>query len=97
MKILEKIIGKNGFKYEQVKRDENRAIYAQYTKDGLRLVGYEVFRITVNPSDKFRQSDGERFPSDSDFGNIAWSIANFGDLAGCWLRAEDRYNTNAPA
>lgn len=54
IKLLPKILKKNGFIYEQIERRNPYAIYAQkYTLDA-EPIAYEVFQIQVRGSKEFR-------------------------------------------
>ena len=76
-------VRKNGFDYVLLTRTRNVAIYEQKIVDdnGISYPSrYEVFIIKVQ---REREFDGrlfprkEKFPSNEDFGKLAWSITNY--------------------
>lgn len=73
---LPKALNKNGLLYEQVKRTPCAAMYALRSVDGCQVVGYEVFRIKVDPAQHAFGKDypeKEHFPGNEEFGSSAWS------------------------
>ena len=78
MKQLNKEITKNGFTYKLNKRNSYKAIYEQY--NGEDLISYEVFFIKVLKPSIFFGTElelREKFPSNEDFGKIAWSTRDY--------------------
>jgi hypothetical protein len=74
---LKPYYSKNGYDYALVKRTHGVAMFHQ--TDGTRHVAYEVGRIKVQKEDATMPGGqvvkaGERFWSNEDFGNTAWSI-----------------------
>ena len=79
MKKLEKNLRKNGYDYELIQRTDKVALYAQTIHGD--VIGYEVFFIkeqkesnVVIDNVKVHFEHKEAFPSNEDFGNIAWSF-----------------------
>lgn len=75
MRKLATRIEKKGFVYELIQRNEFKAIYGQYTKDGDHI-GTEVFYIGhAKETEAFGKifPDREVYPGDNDFGVTAWS------------------------
>lgn len=71
---LNREIKKNGFVYELIKREEQKAMYKQ-TKDG-KTIAYEVFKVKKRKNRPFfNEPEGfyEAFPSNEDFGKTAWT------------------------
>ncbi|MBO7734395.1 MAG: hypothetical protein J6S67_17655 [Methanobrevibacter sp.] len=81
---LEKEIRRKGVDLSQIYRDDKLAIYVARQKhvddDGFSE-WFEVFKITVLDGDRFRDEEFELYPSDSAFGNWAWSCADCGTVA----------------
>jgi len=81
---LEKEIRRKGVNLSQIYRDDKLAIYAAKQKhlddDGFSE-WFEVFKITVLDGDRFRDEEFELYPSDSAFGNWAFSCADAGCVA----------------
>lgn len=76
----------HSFNYTQVCRGGKSCIYQQMV--GRETVGYEVFKILKEPETTLFGKvipEHERFPSDGDFGNSAWSYFTLED-------AMQRYN-----
>lgn len=76
MKELPTRIEKKGFVYEQIKRNDFKAIYSQSNKMG-NLIGHEVFYIgKAKESEAFGVMFPARevYPCDNDFGVTAWSL-----------------------
>lgn len=75
MRILEKSFDRKGFRYEQVYRKENRAIYTQTIPDVGSLTyevivikshnGYEIAGTQILPS--------EVYPSSNQWGDTGWT------------------------
>lgn len=75
MKRLAEKIKRNGFIYLQVHRTNEVAIYLQYA--GTSKIGFEVFEIVRKKETRFKDvviPAREKFPSNTDFGNSAFSI-----------------------
>ena len=69
---------------EEAKRDEAKAMYK--ADDGV----IEVFKIKILPESEIygkKYLEREGYPSNEDFGKIAWYYSSMGDLA------EDKYNS----
>lgn len=74
MKKLDKVIRKNGFVYELMKRNKYVAIYKQED------TGYEVFLIRVGKAENIKgreYPEREVFPFNEDFGEFAWSYRKY--------------------
>ena len=89
MKKLPLTFQKYGYRFAQVRRSENKAIYRQCI--GERLVGYEVIKIRIRPKRyntilKRKEPDKEVYPSKEEWGNWGWSCGNL-------EKALSRYNT----
>lgn len=81
---LEKEIRRKGANLTQIYRDNKLAIYVASQKhldDDGYSEWYEVFKITVLDGDRFRDEEFELYPSDSAFGNWAFSCADTGCVA----------------
>lgn len=90
MKTLPEKLRKNGFDYELVQRDANRAIYKQHVSENCHY--WEVFRIRKRKESIFKGKqipEREIFPSDEDFGYTAWTCMTL-------ERAMERYNLLEP-
>lgn len=81
MQILNSTIHKNTFQYELIQRNQNFAIYAQYIED--EIIAYEVFRIKIQKAQVVKlggrtifYAEKEMFPSNEDFGYIAFTCGN---------------------
>lgn len=74
---------KNSFNYKQIARTEKKAIYEQRTDEGV-LIAYEIFKIKQVKewvmADKTIEAH-EKFPSDNDFGVLAWTVGRDFDYA----------------
>ena len=80
MKPLDRTYRKNGFDYALKHRTAMVAMFKQ-TKEG-RTVGYEVGWVKSDKGGSFAGvtiEPGERFWSNEDFGNVAWSFTDYGD------------------
>ena len=89
MQILNSTIHKSIFQYELIQRNQHFAIYAQYLDD--EIIAYEVFRIKTQKAQVFTRGgktiilqEKELFPSNEDFGYIAFTCGNL-------ARAEERF------
>ncbi|HLN22272.1 MAG TPA: hypothetical protein VK213_14350 [Bacteroidales bacterium] len=77
MRRLPEEFVRNGFRYNLVRRAENKAIYSQTFRN--IVVGYEVFKIRImrarfNKVFEVDEPDQERYPCNEDFGrHKAWS------------------------
>lgn len=74
MKQLEKTIKKNGFRYEQLNRNDVYAIYAQFWNN--ELIGHEVFKINKYAEREIagvKIEAHEALAGDNQFGVTAWS------------------------
>jgi hypothetical protein len=76
--LLEKDFEKGQYRYQQIKRDDKRAIYSQTYKPANKIVGYEVFRIRIGNEFTFPGTttvcpSKEQYPSNESFGGCAWS------------------------
>ena len=81
---LEKEIRRKGVDLSQIYRDDKLAIYVARQKhidDDSFSEWFEVFKITVLDGDRFRDEEFELYPSDSAFGNWAWSCADCSTVA----------------
>lgn len=86
MKVLETQFTKKGFRYTQVKREGDIAIYEQYQNSIGKVVGFEVFRIAKNKAYMIAGNiipDQEAVP-----GNEKWGTEGFtcGSLASAEIR-----------
>lgn len=73
---------KNGCYYTQVHRTEKTALYSlSYDPPGpdTKIIGYEVFKIRIDPAGMLPNgapvAEKEHFPSNEEFGKIAWSFS----------------------
>ena len=80
MKKLEKTLHKNGFKYKQIIRNKQFAIYQQIIKGHCGIeYSYEVFKINIMSAgtkigiNKYEE-DTELMPGNENFGKSAWNI-----------------------
>lgn len=80
IKKLPQTKSKNGCYYELVKRTKHVALYSQQyiinNRIHAKIVGYEVFRISVIPSCEYRGQiipTYEQFALNEDFGKTAWA------------------------
>ncbi|WP_235299531.1 hypothetical protein [Portibacter marinus] len=74
---LNNIIKKNGFIYQQIRRSAKAAIYKQVDPKTEDVIAFEVFKISIQRSRTFEGRffpKKEKFPSNEDFGKIAWSV-----------------------
>jgi hypothetical protein len=77
IKKLSPIIKKNGFLYEEIKRNDEKCIYSQ--KDNGLIIAYEVFKHRLSKphpkaiEDLKNYDKVEIFPSDEEFGSRAWT------------------------
>ncbi len=74
MKSLDPKQRKNGFDYNLVIREGNVAIYRQVYSENLDY--FEIFKVKIRPATIFKGKHfpkREVFPSDSFFGETAWS------------------------
>ena len=89
MKELNENIKKNGYNYSKVKIEHGKkhkvAMYKQQSQDG-EFVAYEIFIVkttkekeTVLNGVHVKYEASEHFPSDEEFGKIAWSCRTFDD------------------
>lgn len=81
---LEKEIRRKGVNLTQIYRDNKLAIYIARQKhidDDDVSEWFEVFKITIEKPNAFYDDDWERYPSDSAFGNWAFSCADAGAVA----------------
>ena len=77
MKILQQKIKKNGFVYFLIHRTKNVAIYVRY--DNNIMAGFEVFEIVRKKENRFKDvviPEREKFPSNNDFGEKAFSVTS---------------------
>ena len=76
IRSLKKTILKSGYRYVQIQRNENVAVYAQH--EGDKIIAFEVFQIKLKKSGSrfLRQFYYEKFPSDEDIGRTGKSFAN---------------------
>lgn len=75
---------KNRCYYVLVKRTKQTAMYAQHYCTCSRIIGYEVFRVVTLPKKvlssemtgtvELEIESREKFPSNEDFGKIAWTF-----------------------
>lgn len=69
---------KNGCVYRQVQRSDRTAMYSLSHTDGGRTIGYEVFKIKNTPAGTdhrgIKHEACEHFPSNEEFGSIAWAF-----------------------
>ena len=88
-KISEKFI-KKGFKYTQIKRKGNKAIYLQERDaDDSIIKNYEVVIIKSHNGYEIGGSiipPGEVYPSSNQWGALGWTLSNLAD-------AEKRFST----
>lgn len=77
MKILPETLKKNNCFYRQVCRSGRTAMYSlSYSENG-QIVEFDVFKIRIDPAIVLHGNDvpeREHFPSNEDFGSIAWSF-----------------------
>lgn len=76
---LPKTLSKNGLFYQQLNRTDKAAMYAVRTTHTGNIVGYETFIIKIDKAaTKFGRQypNREHFPSNEEFGIIAWSWIN---------------------
>lgn len=102
MEKLQKEFVLRGFKYEQIKRSENTAIYGQYFIEddgGLSFLSYEVFHIRKQ-KESFNEVTGIHFkakelmPSDEGFGHYAYACKNMKQAEIRFQELEDRFAKN---
>lgn len=75
MRKLETEFNKSIFTYRQLNRTDKVAIYEQTFEDN--VISYEVFKIRVGKEQEVFGTtipNREKFCSDEDFGQTAWSI-----------------------
>lgn len=77
MKPLPETRKKSNCYYRQVKRSARTAMYSlSYSENG-KIVGFDVFKIIIKPAGIVlgkQIPEREHFPSDEEFGSIAWSF-----------------------
>ena len=103
MEPLQKEFYYRGFKYEQVKRTDNTAIYAQYFVEddgGLSLLTYEVFHIRKQ-KESYNEKTGIHFkakelpPSDESFGYYAFACKNLKHAELRFKELEERFTNSS--
>jgi len=70
----------NGLCQKLIKRSNNIAMYSVHLEENSPITGYEVFRIKFGKAESIRGKDypeREVYPSNEDFGRIAWSWNSF--------------------
>ncbi len=83
MNILPLELKKNGYFYKQIARTDKKAIYEQRTEQGT-LISYEIFKIKVYADFILGGRivpAHEKFPSDNDFGVLAYTVGRNLDYA----------------
>jgi hypothetical protein len=83
-----------GRKLKQLQRSDTVAIYELIGYQGLRY-GFEVIRIKAKKKEIVfgtEQPEREAYPSDSDFGRLAWSFGR-----SHWKEAFERYDAMVAA
>jgi hypothetical protein len=78
MRALKSVISHDGRTLTQLERSATVAIYELIGSQGTTY-GYEVIRIKVKPEQAVfgkLQPEREVYPSDSDFGRLAWSYGS---------------------
>src|ERR1700733_9926179 len=89
MKPLSTHLSHGGRKLKQVQRSATVAIYELFSSQGLSY-GFEVIRIKIKKEQLVFgtvQPEREAYPSDSDFGRLAWSFGR-----NHWRLAFGRYD-----
>lgn len=72
MRLLEKIYFKNGYRFEQIERTGDIAIYAQIDTDSNKVVAYEVFRISQHGA---KEINGRHLPArEATPANSEWGV-----------------------
>jgi hypothetical protein len=83
MKKLEKTFTKKGFKYTQIKREGNFAIYQQDSlTEGAVTPSFEVVEIKSHDGYEIggqKIAASEVYPSTSQWGNIGWTFRTIED------------------
>lgn len=76
MELLPEKIKRKNFFYELEKRGTKALMYRQIDDEDNYLVGYEVFKIKVDPPKVvfgIQLNEREIFPANEDFGKWAWA------------------------
>ena len=87
MKPIPEKLRKNGFDYTLVHREGKIAIYKREYNRCPR--GYEIFKVKIRPAGEYNGKaipERECFPSNSDFGNNAFSCRTLEDAMACFKR-----------
>ena len=88
---LEKSFKKNGCFLEQVKRTEKTALYAVKGSSTGPTIGYEVWKITIDPPAEVfgkQYPEKEHAPSNEEFGSLAWSWCSLVQAEKCFDELE---------
>lgn len=76
---LPKTYNKNGYRFQEIERQGDVAIYSQFCPDAQRIVAYEVFEVVKQPAGEIK---GKAFPakevtpSNSDWGQKGYTVAS---------------------
>lgn len=76
MKELKKQFRKKGELFTQLFKNETVVVYGRGTEKN-PIIEFEVFKYKIHKPDIFNTEDYEKYPSDTNFGQWAWSCIDY--------------------